>query len=137
MRIVAFDPGKNVGFALLDGTGALLEHGVVDLERARSMPLDADVFLVGDGTGSAAVIAVLVGRGVEPIRVDEVGTTLEGRHLYFQDHPPTGLMRLVPIGMRSPPRPIDDYAAYAIGLRWLAQHEGPDAGEHTIGGEWR
>jgi hypothetical protein len=28
-------------------------------------------------------------------------------------------LRLVPPGMRAPPRPIDDYAAYAIALRWL------------------
>jgi hypothetical protein len=124
VRIAAFDPGKNVGFALLDGSGALLDHGVYEQARLERMPLDADVVLVGDGTGSRELIAVLARRGIEPVPVDEVGTSLEGRHLYFRDHPPTGLMRLVPIGMRSPPRPIDDYAAYAIGLRWLARRSG-------------
>jgi len=52
--------------------------------------------------------------------VGEKSTTLEARNLYFRDHPASWWQRLVPVGMRSPPRHIDDYAAYAIALRWLA-----------------
>ena len=77
------------------------------------------IVLVGDGTGSGAVVEQLRARGLEPTLVDERGTTLAARELYFRDHPPRGLSRLLPPGMRAPHRPIDDYAAYAIALRWL------------------
>jgi hypothetical protein len=88
-----------------------------DLERLE-LPPDG-VVLVGDGTGSGAVVERLRARGLEPTLVDESGTTLAARELYFRDHPPRGLSRLLPRGMRAPGRPIDDYAAYAIALRWL------------------
>ena len=120
MNIAAFDPGRNVGFALLDDTGTLLRHDVLDLVRVAELELEVDVVVVGAGTGSAALVAVLHQRGIVPVAVDEERTSVEGRRLYFRDHPPKGLERLVPLGMRSPPRPIDDYAAYAIGLRYLA-----------------
>lgn len=120
MKILAFDPGKNVGWAVLDETGALKAHGVVDLTDVAQLDLSADVCVVGSGTGSSALVAVLRELSVEPVIVDEAETTLEGRRLYFRDRPGRGLSRLLPVGMRTPPRPIDDYAAYAIGLRYLA-----------------
>ena len=121
MNVAAFDPGRNVGFALLDEGGTLLRHAVLDVADIATLALEAEVVVVGAGTGSAATIAALHARGVTPVAVDEEGTSLEGRRLYFRDHPPRGLARLVPLGMRIPPRPIDDYAAYAIGLRFLRQ----------------
>ena len=50
---------------------------------------------------------------------DERNTTYEARDRYFADHPPCGLWRLVPLGMQSPPCPVDDYAAQLIGERYL------------------
>ena len=119
MNVAAFDPGRNVGFALLDEGGALLRHAVLGVAEISTLELGAEVVVVGAGTGSAAILEALQARGVTPVAVDEEGTSLEGRRLYFRDHPPRGLARLVPLGMRTPPRPIDDYAAYAIGLRFL------------------
>ena len=49
------------------------------------------------------------------------GRLSEARPLYFRDHPPKGLMRFLPRGLWSPPELIDDYAAYAIALRYLNQ----------------
>jgi hypothetical protein len=45
---------------------------------------------------------------------DEYGTTLKGRELYWKLHPPKGLWKLVPTSLRTPPRDIDDLAAWAI-----------------------
>lgn len=120
MRIAAFDPGKNIGYASLDETGRLRGHRVFELAEVETLDIQADVVVVGSGTGSAALVEVLRARGFDPVIVDETETTREGRLLYFRDHPSTGLARLVPLGMRVPPRPIDDYAAYAIGLRYLS-----------------
>ncbi len=117
--LVAFDPGTHIGVAWLDPDGAAVRLTTVALDDLSdlSLPPTATV-LVGDGTGRKEVVARLRSRGFEPQVVDERNTTLEARQLYFRDHPARGLARLLPPGMRSPPRKLDDYAAYAIALRW-------------------
>lgn len=118
--LVAFDPGRNVGVAFVTDAGALERRLIIGPDEAQQVvvPPGAAV-LVGDGTGSASLVAALRGAGHEPVLVPEAGTTLEAKELYYRDNPPGLLMRLVPPGMRSPGRPIDDYAAYAIALRYL------------------
>jgi len=123
--IVAFDPGRNIGVAFVTPTGALEWRSIVDSRALRDLTLPAGAtVVVGDGTGSAALIGELTAMGLKPEVVVERSTTLEARSLYFRDHPPRGWQRLLPSGMRSPPRSIDDYAAYAIALRWLAERDG-------------
>lgn len=118
--LLAIDPGKNIGTALLDEQQRLLEHVIISLKELETHSINKETrIIVGDGTGSQAVQKVLDKRGLVYDLVDEEGTSLEARSLYFKDHPPTGLMRLLPQGLRSPPELIDDYAAYAIGLRYL------------------
>lgn len=128
-RIAAFDPGRNIGFAMLDDAGRLLEQAILDEEGVRLLEVDADAVVVGSGTGSDDLVALLRAKGVTPTVVDETNTTLAARRHYFRDHPPRGLQRLLPEGMRAPPRPIDDYAAYAIGLRYLAELRSPAGDE--------
>ncbi|HKI57899.1 MAG TPA: hypothetical protein VKA00_01620 [Trueperaceae bacterium] len=127
--VLAFDPGRNLGAAWVGFDGRVERQAILaaaDLERLVLPP--RALVLVGDGTGSATVLERLRRRGVVPIVVDEAGSTLDARKLYFRDHPPRGLMRLLPPGMRAPPRPIDDYAAVAIALRWLASEGAGHAG---------
>lgn len=121
--IVAFDPGRNVGVAYVGEDGRLQRRVIVTLETVDRLdvPVGA-VVLVGDGTGSRALCARLEALGVNVQTVAEQGTSLQARELYYRDHPARGLTRLLPVGMRSPPVGIDDYAAYAIALRWLATH---------------
>ena len=120
MLLAALDPGKNVGYALVDAEGRLLDSAVIPLSRihAHEFP-DGATIIVGDGTGSYAVQNILARRNLRVERVDERGSSLEGRTLYFRDHPPRLPWRLLPRGLWWPPRTIDDYAAYAIALRYL------------------
>lgn len=78
--------------------------------------------VVGSGTGSAAVVAALQSAcsGVVVHFVPEAGSTLEARSRYWRDHGPRGWQRLLPPGLRVPPRPVDDYAALVLSERWLA-----------------
>ena len=117
--LVAFDPGRNIGVAFVSAEGELLDAKVIDMARLETLELPPATLLVGNGTGSRAVQAVLQERGYLFELVDEMGTTLEARALYFKDHPPTGFFRLLPAGMRPPPALLDHYAAYAIALRYL------------------
>lgn len=122
--VLAFDPGRNLGAAWVGFDGRVVRQAILapaDLELLVLAP--QAVVVVGNGTGSEVVLERLRRRGVTAVLVDEAGSTLEARALYFRDHPPRGLMRLLPPGMRAAPRTIDDYAAVAIALRWLASRQ--------------
>jgi hypothetical protein len=118
--IIALDPGKNLGVAWVTEQGELLRHEILTLDDLQTLELANAVIVVGDGTGTDSVQKLLKTRRLSFDVVNEEGTTLEAKPLYFRDHPPKGLMRLLPRGLWSPPRPIDDYAAYAIALRYLS-----------------
>ncbi len=72
------------------------------------------VIYLGDGTGSDIFQQKMREAGLRYSVTSETNTTLDGRALYWQLHPPRGLLRLVPTSLRVPPRPIDDMAAWAI-----------------------
>lgn len=124
--IVAFDPGRNLGVAYVSATGELLEHHVLAPKQLDGLrfPPGARV-LVGDGTGSGQLVERLARLGIKAQLVPEEGTSLEARGLYYEKNQPRGWARLVPAGFRVPPVPIDDYAAYAIALRWLRAGSDP------------
>jgi hypothetical protein len=123
--IIALDPGQNLGIAFVEDDkarepGRLLWCEVITLEGLKTLDVPPNsTFVVGNGTGHEKVLQVLRERGFSFQIVDEEGTTLEARPLYFNDHPPKGLLRFLPKGMWAAPRNLDDYAAYAIALRYL------------------
>jgi hypothetical protein len=124
--VAAFDPGRNVGFALVAEDGRLLRQAVLELVDVATVPLPEDAqVIVGDGTGRGDVERLLRARGRPPQRVDEVGTSEEGRELWRRHVAPRGLARLLPRGLRAPAGPIDDYAAWAIALRYLRNRRSP------------
>ncbi|MDQ3458034.1 MAG: resolvase [Deinococcota bacterium] len=121
-RFIGLDPGRNLGVAHVDDRGVLERAEIILFDELAVYPFPRGAhILVGDGTGTARVQRVLGERGLPFAVVDERNTTLEARGLYFRDHPPALWMRLLPKGLWSPPRPIDDYAAYATVLRYLEQ----------------
>jgi|SRR5690554_5523908 len=123
--IVSFDPGRNLGVAFVSGAGELLAGRVMEPAELATLELpEGATVLVGDGTGSAELVARLSAMGLTPQLVPEEGTSLEARALYYEKNEPRWWARLVPVGMRSPSVPIDDYAAYAIALRWLRARSG-------------
>ena len=74
--------------------------------------LAVEKIFVGDGTSSADFLKSMEGLAFEV--TDEHGTTLAGREIYWRLHPPRLLWRFVPTSLRTPPRDIDDLAAYCI-----------------------
>ena len=111
--------------AFVGADGSLGFHAVVTAARLETLRLpEGAKVLVGDGTGSDAVQRLLLERGIVFRVVDEWGSSLAARTLYFRDHPPRGFQRLLPNGLRTPPELIDDYAAYALALAYLAENAG-------------
>jgi hypothetical protein len=80
------------------------------------------VIVMGDGTGSkAAVDLVRQVSGSTPMAVvNEVGTSERARARYCADHPATGWRRLLPMGLRHPDAPYDDYAAIVLAEDYLS-----------------
>ncbi|HTU81864.1 MAG TPA: hypothetical protein VMF61_07030 [Candidatus Acidoferrales bacterium] len=126
--LLAVDPGmRKAGYAALDAEGRVVAAGIEPLERLRERvgaliaELAVDRLALGRGTNARAVAGLLGGFGLPLHHVDEFETTRRARELYFSEHPPRGLRRLLPAGLQVPPRPIDDYAAILIGRRFLAE----------------
>jgi hypothetical protein len=72
--------------------------------------------VLGDGTGSGAWAAALA-EAFPQLTVQlqpEQGSTLRARDRYWQLWPPRGWRRLLPSGLRLPPRPVDDLAALVL-----------------------
>lgn len=129
--IVAVDPGRDkCGLAALTEAGDVDDLRILAIEDltptvaeiARQRPVLA--LLVGDGTGSAQVLAELATAELDspPQTVPEYKTTLRARERYFVDNPPRGWRTLIPRGMLIPPRPVDDYAALVMAEDWLKSH---------------
>lgn len=89
--------------------------------------------LVGDRTGSAEVFRRLqeAGVGVPVTLVPEHGTTLKARRRYFQEHPPRGWRRLLPLSLQIPSEPYDDYAAIVLAEEFFERVRG--GGEKILG----
>ncbi|MEM6430441.1 MAG: pre-16S rRNA-processing nuclease YqgF [Deinococcota bacterium] len=121
-KVLAIDPGRHIGVAYVSAQGELIAHSITNLVGLEQLdiPVDATI-VVGNGTGGQRVTSVLHERNLSYHLVEERNTSLEARHLYFHDNPPQGWLRLLPKGLRAPTVLIDDYAAYAIALRYLRQ----------------
>lgn len=48
-------------------------------------------------------------------------STLEARDRYWTMYPNRGLQRLIPLGLRVPPRPVDDIVAILLIERYFAR----------------
>src|ERR1035437_3359112 len=129
--VLAVDPGREkCGVAVVSDQAVLLravvptaEIGITCADLLARHP-EASL-LVGDATNSSAVKQAIEQQcaGVTVEVVAEEFSTLQARKLYEVDNPPRGLQRLVPAGMRVPPRPVDDYAAVVLARAFLARSE--------------
>ena len=129
---LGIDPGRSkTGLALVDGAGNILKLHIADSQNIdneivefiqKSCPVQ---IVLGNGTNSSnigeAVQRVLP--NVEIVVVEEAHSTEEARTLYWQENPPQGWRRLVPLGMLVPNVPLDAYAAVILVRRFL---EGKD-----------
>lgn len=127
--ILGFDPGRQkCGLAVMGVDRRLYYHEVV--QAAETIPtidtlrqrFPISLLVMGDQTSSKSWKQTLERELSQPLRimtVDERHSSLEARDRYWKMYPPKGLMRLVPEGMRTPPRSIDDIVAILLIERYL------------------
>ena len=128
-KYLGIDPGRSkTGLALVDEAGRILAlHIAPTAEIAAQLRSFAGsealtAIIMGNGTNNKAI-----GRAVRAVfpktdleLVGEAHSTEEARSLYWQEQPPKGWRRLVPLGLLVPPEPLDAYAAVVQVRRWLA-----------------
>ena len=125
---LGIDPGRSkTGLTLVDGAGK-----IVKLHIAESQNIDNEIvefiknscpvhIVLGNGTNSRN-IGESVKRVLPDVMVavvEEAHSTEEARALYWQENPPKGLKKLIPLGMLVPPVPLDAYAAVILVRRFL------------------
>ena len=126
--ILGFDPGRDkCGVAVMNAEGEIQYHQVVSADNAiasiqlLSQKYPIKLIVMGNLTTAKSWRNKLQSYFANfPIEmIDESNSTLEARDRYWQMYPPRGLKRLIPQGMRLPPRPIDDIVAIILIERYL------------------
>lgn len=137
--ILGFDPGRDkCGVAVMSEDRQLLYHEVLVSESALAKivslqeQFSIELMVMGDQTTSKQWRQQLESQLPASViikMVDERYSSLEARDRYWEMYPPQGLQRLIPRGMRIPPRPIDDLVAILLIERYLQgikQKSNPD-----------
>lgn len=127
--ILGFDPGRDkCGVAVMGLDRQLYYHQVVAAKDAiatlETLCQQFPVSLVVMGNQTTAKqwkqqLQQELAQALNIILVDERYTTLEARDRYWLMYPPQGLTKLLPKGLRQPPRPIDDIVAILLIERYL------------------
>ncbi len=129
--ILGFDPGRDkCGLAVMGESQQLLYHQVVLSSEAiatmrhlcQQFPIE--IIVMGNQTTAKSWRRKLehdLSLSLPIVFVDERYSTLEARDHYWQMYPPQGFQRLIPQGLREPPRPIDDIVAILLIERYLKE----------------
>ncbi len=127
--ILGFDPGRDKCGIAVRGTNCQIHfHQVVESAIAiatieqlcQQFPIE--LVVMGNQTTAKSwqqKIKSNLPSSIPIVMVDERNSSLEARDRYWQMYPPQGLTKLIPQGMRIPPRPIDDIVAILLIERYL------------------
>ncbi|BFM38610.1 pre-16S rRNA-processing nuclease YqgF [Synechocystis sp. LKSZ1] len=130
MYYLGFDPGRDkCGVAVLADGGQLAYHEVIPADQvtakipALCRQYAIQCLIMGNQTTAKQwqqTLQQISPPEVTIIPVDERNSSVEARARYWQMYPPRGLQRLLPQGLRVPPRPIDDIVAILLIERFWA-----------------
>lgn len=130
-EILAIDPGREkTGIAILNNSD-VLEHKIINSEELVQIIKSLlekyiiKTIVMGNGTSSKKKYDLLKREFIDRdiVLINEYRTTDEAGKLYFQENPPKGWKKLIPLGMQVPPVPVDDYAAIVIGRKYLKDNK--------------
>ena len=128
-NILGLDPGRDkCGVAIMIDQ-EVVYHQIIDSSEAIASIQQLvethaiELIVIGNGTTSQdwqTAIESALGK-VPVVAIDEKNSTLEARDRYWSIYPPQGLQRLIPQGLRLPPRPVDDIVAILLIERYLSR----------------
>lgn len=128
MNIIAIDPGSHkVGVAVVSSTVETLYKSVASRDECNDLisglihEFNVEEVVLGNGTCSKD-IREFIETNFPKIHlevVDETETSRFARERYLKENPPKGIGRLIPMGLRTPSEPYDDYVAVILAERHL------------------
>ncbi|QUS60399.1 pre-16S rRNA-processing nuclease YqgF [Synechocystis sp. PCC 7339] len=134
MNYLGFDPGRDkCGVAVMTGDRQILYHETIAAQEvSQRLPVLCEQYQVGQvvmGNQTTAKqwqkeLQSYLPPAMALALVNEKNSTVEARQRYWQMYPPQGLGRLVPLGLRTPPRPVDDIVAILLIERYLDSDSG-------------
>lgn len=133
MNVLGVDPGREkTGLAVVRFDGYVHFRSIIETPKLQDElePLISrwmiERIALGNSTSSKSartqIETFVQARGWENVLiewVDEKNSTLEARTLYFEEHPPRGWKKLLPLSSQVPPVPVDDFAAVIVARRLL------------------
>lgn len=127
--VIGIDPGsEKCGIAVVEKKKGILLKDVVHTAAVLSLVNEymesykIKAVIIGNGTGGKAMktkLAASLAAGTPLVCVDEYRTTDMARKRYWQDNPPKGWRKCLPVSFQVPPVPVDDYAAVIMAERYL------------------
>jgi len=126
--VLSIDPGREkCGMAVVSQDEAVFKKVIKTEDLVNEFSFlkekySPDTFVIGSGTGSSKLAKTLKENfGITLEVINEKHSTELARIRFFEENPPKGLMRLIPLGLQLPPVPYDDYAAVIIAEKYLEQ----------------
>jgi hypothetical protein len=104
----------------------VLSESAISTIQSLCKQFPIDLLVMGDQTTSKSWkqrLTQSLSPALKIIQIDERYSSLEAKERYWQMYPATGLNRLIPLGMRTPPRPVDDLVAIVLIERYLNKSE--------------
>ena len=125
IHLLSVDPGsKKCGVAVVDDKGQVLTKMIIGIEQLEetvavlNQEFGVDQIIIGDRTNSRYTRQCLLSFQKPIITINEDKSSLEGRYRYLKENT-RGLARFIPIGLRVPKQPFDDYVAVILAERYL------------------
>lgn len=131
--IIAVDPGREkCGIAVVQKPNAVIHKAIILTKDIAAAILKLTVkhniytVVVGNGTSSGELNKNLeelkiAGKIEEVISINEYRTTDMARIRYWQENPPQGWRRLLPVTMQVIPVPVDDYVAVILAEKYFME----------------
>lgn len=125
---LGFDPGRDkCGLALVNDNKILYNEVIISENAITTITQLVDKYkplklIMGNQTTSKQWEKKLKDNlklSIDLILVDEKNSTVEAREKYWVMYPPKGFKKLIPKGLRIPPRPVDDIVAIILIERYL------------------
>ncbi|HOJ78396.1 MAG TPA: Holliday junction resolvase RuvX [Bacillota bacterium] len=127
--ILAIDPGnQKCGVAVVGRTSKVLQKQIVatseltvKIEQILAK-YEIQKIIIGDRTKSKAIKELLVPFSIPLVVVNEDFSSVEGKRRYLEENS-KWWQKLLPIGLRVPDKPYDDYVAVILAERYFKDYD--------------
>ena len=126
---LGFDPGTDkCGLAIVDDQRSIYWHQIIPTDQVLTQVAELcrkfhiDRLILGNQTSSKQwqqKLDTILPPSLTIVLVDERYSSLEARSRYWELYSPSFWQRLIPLGLRQPPRPVDDIVAIVLVERFL------------------